>query len=179
MYKNHSLAAGATQGYASYTHRYGVLKKERMLKVLKHVAIPISLGALIYISFRPTNLTVFEWLDRVQLLPLAITIREFIGSNVRFLPDWIKYCFPDALWTYSFTAALAIGVNNGLSKTRLSMYLLLPIGLGVFSEIAQLIGCLSGTYDNMDILSYTLGGLFAYTLLNKKLFIFKLNNKLT
>jgi hypothetical protein len=28
MYKNHSLAAGATQGYASYTHRYAQLKKE-------------------------------------------------------------------------------------------------------------------------------------------------------
>jgi len=25
MYKNHSLAAGATQGYASYTHRYTIL----------------------------------------------------------------------------------------------------------------------------------------------------------
>jgi len=124
-------------------------------------------------------MNMFEWFDKLSLLPSVISVREFLAYNINFLPDWIKYCLPDALWVYSFTSFLIITLSGKLNVSQLNFYLLLPSCIGVFSELGQLTGAIPGTYDFQDILSYSTAGLLAYVLCSDRQLLFNFNKQPT
>lgn len=100
----------------------------------------------------------FKWFDNLNLADLTNSIREkFIYID---FPYWVKYNLPDFLWVFSFTSLMLIIWDKRITKENIS-YIVFPIGVGLFSEIGQLFGIISGTFDLMDILFYALGGLIS------------------
>jgi hypothetical protein len=91
-------------------------------------------GTLIYLLFRPETLRVFDWLRIAgPLHESVLVLRESV------LP--VKPYLILLIW------------KNELNKSSLVWILSVPI-LAVFSESAQAIGLIPGTFDTQDLVSY-------------------------
>lgn len=121
---------------------------QKWIKFLVHVVIPTALGAWIYIAFRSPNLLVFDWIDAVGMSGLIIR------PNAQ-LPDWLLYSLPDGCWVYAFTSWMLI------IWARFSPWVLVALTLAIGSELGQLFSIVPGTYDNVDIVFYLFGFIFA------------------
>lgn len=116
-----------------------------------HVILPTAVGAMIYVLFRTTSLLVFDWLETFHLLQLSLNAREVCcGID---LPDWLLYSVPDGLWVYAVTSwMIMIWTRNPPLP-----WLLVGVGLGISGELGQLIGIVPGTYQGLDMVSYSVG----------------------
>ena len=74
------------------------------------------------------------------------------------LSDWIKFNLPDLLWVFGFTSVMLIIWKDVQSKIKI-FYIILPMFIGVVSELVQYINPNFGTFDASDISFYTLGSL--------------------
>ena len=100
----------------------------------------------------------FKWFENINIDNLTNSIRaEFIRIEY---PYWVKYNLPDFLWVFSFTSLMLIIWNKKIVSENIS-YIIFPASVGVLSEIGQLFGIINGTFDLMDILFYSLGGLLS------------------
>jgi hypothetical protein len=130
----------------------------RIKNIILFVLLPILVGGLIYIVSRPKSLKMFKWFENINIDNLTNSIRdEFIHIEY---PYWVKYNLPDFLWVFSFTSLILIIWNKKIVSENIS-YIIFPVSVGVLSEIGQLFGIINGTFDLMDILFYSLGGLLS------------------
>lgn len=136
------------------------------LNVTIHSFIPILLGGLIYILFRPSTLRMFQWFDLFGINELIKHVRNHIVSYGIIVPDWLIYSIPDGLWIYSFTSTLIIVNNCEWSKYK--HWLLLPVSLGIGVELLQYFGLFKGTFDVYDLWCYVIGMLLSISFFNYK-----------
>ena len=109
-----------------------------------------SLGGFIYIAFRSTSLRMFSWFDDLGLHDFIMDVRS--SSNDIQIPEIIKYCIPDGLWTLSYILFMdAIWSPN--VKRQVLFCGIIPI-VGCLSEILQNLGVAKGTFDVVDLLCY-------------------------
>jgi hypothetical protein len=90
------------------------------------------------------------------------TFREFFSDYQ--LPDWIRFNLPDLLWVFGFTSVMIIIWKGVQSKIKL-FYIILPLFIGVASELLQYFIPNFGTFDSIDILFYTFGSLTSILIL--------------
>lgn len=110
-------------------------------------AISLAAGAIIYIVFRP-NTYVSECVR--NFIPVTQTF--FSGfADTKF--DFLKYYFSDFLWAFSFNCGLNVIFPEPKKVIVNGIIVCLA---GVFWEIAQVIGIVSGTGDVIDSLMYFL-----------------------
>jgi hypothetical protein len=145
--------------------RMSPLKNQGFYKLLYlHFILPIAIGTLIYLLFRPVNLTVFHWAERVGLYSVILKARDLftIGD---YMPEWIRYSLPNGLWAYSFMFFISFiwGNTKSFGKT---FFVVLVVALSVGSELGQLLNLVPGIFCLSDALFYTLG-LFAGYYLGK------------
>jgi hypothetical protein len=139
------------------------LKKAFKLFIL-HFILPISIGTLIYLLFRPTHLTVFHWAETLGFYSLILKARALIDISY-YMPEWFVYSLPNGLWAYSFMFFMSFiwGDVKSLSKT---FFIVLVVVLTVGSEPGQLLGLVPGIFCLVDMFFYT-SGLFAGYFLSK------------
>ena len=112
----------------------------------------LSLGGLIYIIYRPTELIMFDWFQEIGIENIIKHLRlNYDDINIY---EWIKYNLPAGLWLFSYMFIIdAIWDNDNNSKSYLLFLSITPIA-SILSEILQFFGLLHGTFDIKDILAY-------------------------
>lgn len=151
--------------YGSLYLCYKVFREmKRLINILIFVVLPISIGGLIYIISRSKSLKIFKWFEKVNMSNEVALIRD--QFSIFKLPNWIRYNLPDLLWVFSFTSLLFLIWNMKISKESI-VYLVIPMGLGIISELGQLFSIVNGTFDKLDLFFYLLGGLFSIYIISK------------
>lgn len=68
------------------------------------VAMPIFIGATMYLAWRTPTLLLFHWVDRVGLIESVMRLRAWMQPFRGVLPDLLVFSLPNALWAYAVTA---------------------------------------------------------------------------
>jgi len=129
--------------------------------------LPILLGGFIYLISRPKTILLFDWIKTIQLEKETDEIREFFSSF--HFSEWIRFNLPDLLWVFSFTYVMLIIWKGVESKTKV-FYYILPLFIGIASELLQYFNQNLGTFDIKDIIFYSFGFLLG-------IIIFKTTNQ--
>jgi hypothetical protein len=130
---------------------------------LLHVALPVLLGAAIYVLFRSPRLRVFGWLRAAGLGDAVPAARAWAGPAAEHLPSWLLYSAPDGLWVYGLTACLALVWRGAPGRARRA-WLCAGVVLGAGGELGQLAGRVPGVFDPADLLLCLLVGAAAIVL---------------
>lgn len=110
--------------------------------------VPLTIGSLIYLFYRPTTLLVFKWLNFTPVLKnYIIYLRPMV-----FIPlnDFIIYSIPTGLWSYSAQVTILKVWEKDHNNYKL-LWILIFIVMIYFSELGQLIGLIRGTFDIKDL----------------------------
>jgi hypothetical protein len=116
-----------------------------------HVAVPVILGAAIYVLFRSPRLRVFQWLDAMGLGTTVPAARVWARPLADRLPEWLLFSAPDGLWVYGLTACLALVWRGEPGRARWA-WLCVGLALGAGGELGQWMGLVPGVFDPADLL---------------------------
>ncbi len=125
---------------------------------LFHFILPIAIGTLIYLVYRPLHLNIFTWVGYVGLYDAVLLLRQMQSFVVS---EWVIFSLPNGLWAYSFIFMLMVvwGKSSSVWKT---FFIVVVIVLSVGSELGQLFGMVSGTFCWGDVFTYSLGMVVGY-----------------
>jgi len=130
--------------------------------------LSLVLGTFIYVLFRTSSLMVFSWSSSVGIKLLDTKMRKLTTAFSPNLPEWFLFSFPDSLWVFSYVC-LMLGIWKGIiSPSNLFWIIIVPF-IAVCSELGQLMGFITGTFDTLDILFYLTGGLFPFLLFKQSI----------
>lgn len=119
--------------------------------------ILITIGGMIYLSFRPTSLLLFHTLGALGLMPLVDAWRSAVAA---WMPgDFVVYSLPGGLWSAAYALLVWGLLRHTAAPLRVAIAAIIPL-TGVVSELMQLAGLLPGTFDVADLLCYALPLLF-------------------
>lgn len=113
--------------------------------------MPVLLGGLIYLLYRPKNIILFEVLNKLGGSTTVDMVRN--KAEHVHLPDFVVYSLPAGLWTASYLMAMYLCTTQLNKKMRLSLALPLPIS-AVVLEVLQQFGLCPGIFDICDLLCY-------------------------
>ena len=139
---------------------------------LTTVTLPLLIGSLIYIGWRPLNLTMFSWFEEVGILESILYIRATL--SMFNIPDWVIYCLPNGTWTFSFTAVMSFLWLQSDSQMKY-FWIFTPIALGYLIELGQYYNILVGTFCYGDLIAHTIGAFLALFLVKNFRSYSKLN----
>ena len=111
----------------------------------------LLVGGITYLLFRPRTLLMFHVADYLGLSPIIDRIRE--GMTNAWLPEFIVYSLPGALWSAAYLLTVDCFLYGQSVRTRLVATSIIPL-IGVASEVFQLTGMVPGTFDGWDLLCY-------------------------
>ena len=131
-------------------------------------------GGMIYILFRTSSLKMFSWYQTIGLDELTNELRKFTFQFADKIPEWILFSLPDGLWIFSYVSLMLFIWKNSVSIKNIFWISIIPI-LAIGSEIGQLFGLVSGTFDFADLLLYLFGMTLPFIFYYKSI---KLNLKL-
>lgn len=111
----------------------------------------LLVGGITYLLFRPRTLLMFHVADYLGLSPIIDRIRE--GTTDAWLPEFIVYSLPGALWSAAYLLTVDCFLYGQSVRTRLVATSIIPL-IGAASEVLQLTGMVPGTFDGWDLLCY-------------------------
>jgi hypothetical protein len=114
-----------------------------------HIALPLFIGGMTYITWRSDSLLMFSWFEYLGLGEVVSDWRSFAAPIKRSLPDWFIFSLPNGLWTYSFMVAMTVLWGTESSNFKWLYLFLAPI-CSVGAEAGQLIGLVPGTFSVED-----------------------------
>lgn len=126
--------------------------------LIPEAILSILFGGLLYIIFRTDSLLMFNWfkylaisdfiydLRNSMIFPLSSELKTFINTA------------PGGFWTFSYSAFLLFIWNLEINSRNIYYYISIPAA-AVLSEIFQLAGFIPGTFNYLDIISYTAGAI--------------------
>ena len=106
----------------------------------------------IYMAFRSTSLRMFGWFDNLGLHETIMLVRRLLNDIQ--VPEIIKYCIPDGLWTLSYILFMDAIWSSDVKK-QIIFCGIIPF-VGASSEILQYFNLVEGTFDVIDLLCYTI-----------------------
>lgn len=129
-----------------------ILKRINMNKIAESTTalFLFALGGCIYIAFRSTSLRMFGWFDNLGLHEIVMLIRRML-SDIQ-VPEIIKYCIPDGLWTTSYILFMDAIWSSDVKK-QITFCGIIPF-VGASSEILQYFNLVEGTFDVIDLFCY-------------------------
>lgn len=127
-------------------------KAHKILWILLSM-VCITIGGLIYLVFRTRTLVMFHFIPNDLIMKLN-HLYEYSCANFQ-IPDFIIYNLPTSLWTISYIILMQLILENNVGLHRFLWIYLLPMLL-CFTEIFQLSSFIPGTFDMLDICSYTI-----------------------
>ncbi|MCI7287172.1 hypothetical protein MUN53_14600 [Parabacteroides sp. AGMB00274] len=122
----------------------------RILKVIIALVL-LSIGGLIYLTFRGENLLMFNWLNELDLMYQIDNLRAY--NQKIYLYDWVLYSLPDGLWLLAYLLIIDSIWHECRNNMFNSFILSLPT-IAIFSEFAQYWNIIPGVFDTMDLFCY-------------------------
>ena len=120
----------------------------KKLRIFFHIVIPIFCGITIYALWRG-----IYFIDPTQkIFPFAYWHNR---------TNWLLYNLPDGLWFYALLSAIAFIWKDSYSIFFI-MWLFVASTLTFLSEFLQLFHFIPGTFDNYDLLAYSIAILIFY-----------------
>ena len=132
-----------------------------------HVALPVALGAAVYLLWRAPHLRVFRWAEAVRADAAVERLRAWAAGARPHLPEAFLFSLPDALWVYALTAALALVWRRERGPAAAAWLAVGPL-LGVGSELGQRAGMVPGTFDPLDAALCALAAGLAWLLVYRR-----------
>lgn len=123
---------------------------------------PLTIGGLLYLGYRNTNLLIFRWANFLGLSRIVNSWRKFCFQYP--LPEWCYYALPDGLWLLSYILLIYIIWDSHTWKSIIWIYALPTIA--ITSELIQLVDSRFGTFDIMDVICY-MGAILLFELKTK------------
>lgn len=123
---------------------------------------PLTIGGLLYLGYRNTNLLIFRWANFLGLSRIVNSWRKFCFQYP--LPEWCYYALPDGLWLLSYILLIYIIWDSHTWKSIIWIYALPTIA--ITSELIQLLDSRFGTFDIMDVICY-MGAILLFELKTK------------
>ena len=122
--------------------------KSLFFKILLHVFLPLLIGFIIYVFYRPN-----VWITRY----LNWTFSEQLNpENYSLITRWIIYSGPDFCWAYSFASAIFILNHLYIRLSQRFMFAFVLVILMV-SEIIQLFLKPYFTFSMSDLITVIAG----------------------
>jgi len=112
--------------------------------------LSLLIGCTLYLSFRPTSLIMFHWAKAVGLMPAVLYLRGTFAFAFQYLPSWVVYSMPFALYVLSYMLLVKTIWWRSRSISYQAWLWLLPF-LSLISEIGQWAKVVPGTFDVMDV----------------------------
>lgn len=116
---------------------------------LLNVVLPLVLGGLIYILFRGEEILMFYVFDWLGLSHFVQQLRTLFATSRQYLPEWVIFSLPNALWLYSMLSFWAEVWKNNFKVAKLLMYS--SVVLSLLLELLQIKHWIPGTYSCVDI----------------------------
>jgi hypothetical protein len=117
-------------------------------RVVLTVLLPVSLGAVIYLSWRTETLLVFRWVQWLGAGSLLHTLRA--AAHGVHPSRALLNCLPDGMWVFAFTSAMRfiwLKPNTALAFC----WMFLPLALALGGEFGQFLHNVPGTFDYTKI----------------------------
>lgn len=114
--------------------------------------VPLTIGGVLYIAYRPLNLKMFHWFRLIGIEKFILDLREIFSSYTP--PDFFIYNLPYGLWSFSFSSLLILIWKFKLEK-GLFLYLIISFSLVIVPELLQYFEKIPGTFDLIDVLTNT------------------------
>lgn len=112
--------------------------------------LSMTIGGLIYVLWRPVTLNMFSWFSAIGLSQIVDTMRIWADVYYHFLPKWIYFSAPQALWLFS--GCLAIHLVWLDVRSQQEQFWMVSVFLMAFGgELGQFVGIVQGTFDLVDI----------------------------
>jgi hypothetical protein len=112
--------------------------------------IPLIIGGLLYIAYRPLGLKMFDWFRLIGIEKLILELREVFSL---YTPsDFFIYNLPYGLWSFSLSIILIMIWGFKLEKSLL-LYLTISFCVVIGPELLQYFNTIPGTFDLIDILT--------------------------
>jgi len=118
------------------------------LHIIIRVIFPLFLGGMIYLLFGAKGIRLVDWMTNISVLE---NLRNQLGHF--HIPDWILFNLPDGIWLFSLLQLIDIIWSDEKGS---HIWIALSVVLAIGHEIGQKFGLFSGTYDELDVLSYAI-----------------------
>jgi len=128
------------------------MTKKDFYFLIKHVLLPLFIGGMIYILWRPTTLKLFSWSELAGLSKLIYKLRRNFNSLKISIPEVVIFSLPNGLWVYSYTAFMGFLWLDVIPCKLKWLWIFAAIILSIITEIAQLFNYLQGTFDIFDFI---------------------------
>ena len=138
---------------------------QKCKRIILTIILPLILGGLIYILFRSDSLLMFQWFDYIGLQQSITTARQSFGHI--YLPSWIIYSLPDALWIFSFISIMLTIWRDKFTRQSIFWIFIAPT-IGILSEIGQAFHFIRGTFDIIDLTLILIASTIPFLILIKK-----------
>lgn len=130
------------------------------LHILLRVIFPLLLGGMLYLLFGAKGIRLVDWMTNISMFE---NLRDNV-ANMQ-IPDWVIFNLPDGIWLFSLLQLIDI---IWAEEKGSHFWIGLSVVLAMGHEIGQGLGFFSGTYDELDIISYAIVALSSI-LLNRYL----------
>lgn len=126
------------------------------------VALPLALGALVYLLARPSEAIFVAWVERLPALgPFLARARELsVPLSARVGPLDV---LPDFLWALALGSLLALAWRDGPPRPR-AAWAVLGAVVAIGYELGQRFGLVPGSYSTADVLAQSVGYLLGWLL---------------
>lgn len=125
----------------------------------------LLVGGLVYVLWRDDTLTMFIWFDQIGLTNLVESLRNHTGFLSPYVPHWILFSLPNALWLISGLLIFeSIWGNTSWANKLFWFSALWFIAIG--AEVCQGLRIIPGTFDWHDMALMILAGFFAHVALH-------------
>lgn len=111
------------------------------------VVLPLVLGALIYISFRPENTIFLQWLNISEISNASLKNLHYFSTS---FSSFLINSLPDGLWTFSLMNFLLLIWKLRLNQSSV-LWLILASVTAFSFEFGQLYNFVPGTFDSGDL----------------------------
>lgn len=141
-----------------------IIHRNKLIQYLFGHSLPLFLGCLIYINYRPNILIFWKWISNTPLDYLSQTI---YFHKPLYLNYWVINSLPGGMYVFSYCSFILLLNKNNLSKESIFWYMMIPIW-AVISEIGQHFNLIIGTFDTIDFIFYLIGSLIPIIIFKNK-----------
>lgn len=116
-------------------------------------------GATIYLLWGSRQLLGHRVLGWLGLSDVIFVIRQSVFPHTP--PEWVRFNLPDALWTFAYILVIDCFFRHDIPAANHHAHSLriwtaaIPL-IGILSELMQGLNLVPGTFDVLDLLSYSL-----------------------
>jgi hypothetical protein len=123
----------------------------------------LLLGSALYVFFRPTTLLMFQLADALGLTSSIGVMRDWMAGFDCYLPKWIIFSLPFALWVSAYLLFINSIWMNSTSLSRHVWFWCIPL-VAIIAELAQIKHIIPGTFDVTDFVVIIVAIIFGFSL---------------